>query len=98
MELLDPAWPQYLMMAVTTLISVALYVGVPIAVVVFARRLLRALDRRSIREEQLAELTERLRRLEARVEEMEGENERLREDQRFTRQLLAGPASTGARA
>jgi hypothetical protein len=75
-------------------LSVALWIGIPVAIFVFARRLLRAIERRSVRESQLAELTERLQRLEERCEHMADDAERLREDQRFTRQLLTErPAS-----
>ena len=66
----------------------AFWVGLPVTVILYARRLLRAIERRSIGEAQLAELTERLQRLETLVESVADDTERLNEDQRFTRQLL----------
>ncbi len=73
-------------------LNVALWIGIPLGIFVFARRLLRALERRSARESQIAELTDRLQRLEARMEDVADETDRLREDQRFTRQLT-GPVT-----
>jgi cell division protein FtsB len=69
-------------------LTAAFWVGVPVAIFVFARRFLRAVERRSVRESQIAELTERLQRLEEHLYDLADENERLREDQRFTRELL----------
>lgn len=83
--------PNYVSIAVTFIVWALFSIGVPVALFLFARRVLRLLDRRSIHEEQLAALSEELRKLETRVEEVEQENERLREDQRFTRQLLEKP-------
>ena len=69
-------------------LSGAAWVGVTAAVVLYARRMLRAVERRSVAETQVALLTERLQQLEARVESVSDDTERLHEDQRFTRQLL----------
>jgi|GEM_PF-3421336 len=69
-------------------LSVAFWIAIPLGIFVFARRLLRAIERRPVRESQIAELTERLQRLEARLEDIADETDRLRDDQRFTRQLL----------
>lgn len=74
-------------------LNVALWVGIPIGIFVFARRLLRALERRPLRESQIAGLTERLQQLEARVEDVAEETDRLRDGQRFTQQLLTKPVS-----
>ena len=71
------------------LLSAALWIALPVGLFVFARRFLRAFERRSIREAQLAELSERMHRLEARLDDVIEENGRLREDQRFVRQLLS---------
>ena len=72
-----------------SLIVVLFWTALPVGLFVFARRFLRAFERRSIREAQIAELSERVHRLETRLEEIAEENDRLREDQRFVRQLLA---------
>src|SRR5665213_1114053 len=74
-------------------LSVAFWVGIPIGIFVLVRRLLRAIERRPVRESQIAELTERLQRLEARLEDIADETDRLRDDQRFTRQLLTEPVT-----
>jgi hypothetical protein len=76
-------------------LSALIWVGIPVGIFVFARRFLRAVERRSIHESQFAELAERLQRLEARLDDLADDTERLREDQRFTRQLLAEPAAHG---
>lgn len=65
-------------------VMAATWIGIPVAIFVFARRLLRAIERRSVREAQIAELTERLQRLEDRLCDMQDEHERLGADQRFT--------------
>ena len=74
-------------------LSVAFWIAIPLGIFVFARRLLRAIERRPVRESQIAELTERLQRLEARLEDIADETDRLRDDQRFTRQLLTEPVT-----
>jgi membrane protein implicated in regulation of membrane protease activity len=70
-------------------IQAAVFFAVPIGIFIFARRFLRAYERRSDGSGQLTELTERVRRLEERTEEMASENERLLEGQRFMTKLLA---------
>lgn len=69
-------------------VMAAIWIGIPVAIFVFARRLLRAIERRPVRESQTAELAERLQRLEERLYDIQDENERLGADQRFTRELL----------
>lgn len=66
----------------------AFWVGVPVAIFVFALRFLRATEPRSIREGQTAELAERLQRAEEHLYDLADENERRREAQRFTHELL----------
>jgi len=80
---------------VWAVLSAVLWIGIPVGIFVFARRLLRAVERRSIRESQFAELAERLQRLEARLDDLADDTERLRDDQRFTRQLLVEPDVRG---
>src|SRR5688500_3557539 len=75
-------------MVVWAALSAILWIGIPVAIFVFARRLLRAIERRSVQESQVAELSERLQRLEAQYLDLANDNERLREAQRFTQQLL----------
>ena len=73
----------------------------PDAVILCARRVLRALEGRSAKESQvteLTELTERFQRLEDRVvDDMVDELKQLREGERFTRELL-GSESRRTRA
>jgi len=76
-------------------LSALLWIGIPVGIFVFARRLLRAVERRSVRESQFAELTERLQRLEARLDDAVDDTERLRDDQRFTRELLLDRSTAG---
>jgi biopolymer transport protein ExbB/TolQ len=79
-------------------LGVALWIGLPVAIFVFARRLLRAVERRSVGESQLAELTDRLHRLEERCGQIADDAERLREEQRFTQQLLTERAAAEPRS
>lgn len=73
-------------------LSVLVWIGIPVGIFVFARRFLRAVERRSVTESQLVELRERLQqleaRLDARLDDVTDDTARLREDQRFTRELL----------
>lgn len=64
------------------------WVGVAVAIFVLVRRFLPAVERRSVPESHVAGLTERLQRVEEQLYELVNENERLREDQRFTSELL----------
>ena len=75
-------------MVLVMLIGGVLWIGVPVAVVLYARRVLRALEGRSASNAQIADLTERLQRLEDRVEDMVTELEQVREGEQFTRALI----------
>jgi hypothetical protein len=71
---------------------VLFWIAVPVGLFLFGRRLLRSLDRRTVSQSDLAALSERLRRLEERVEDIGSETERISESSRFASALLAGPA------
>lgn len=65
------------------------YIGIPVALFLFGRAVLRALNRRTVAESQVAEINERLRKLEERVEEVGSDNIKLSEANRFATALLA---------
>lgn len=77
---------------VWAVMSALIWIGIPVGIFLFARRFLRAAERRSLNESQLVELREHVQRLEARLEarldDVADDTARLREDQRFTRELL----------
>ena len=79
----------WIVLALWWVLAALFWVGIPVGIFVFARRFLRAFERRSVREGELAALTERLQRLEGQLEDLDVENDRLRDEQRFLRQLLA---------
>jgi hypothetical protein len=71
-------------------IAVSLFwIMLPVGVIYFARRVLRALERRSVSEGQISELSDRLRRMEERIEEVASDTARLEESQRFTTAILS---------
>lgn len=78
-----------LMVGGLIVIEVILWIGIPVAIFLFGRGVLRALNRRSVSESQVAEITDRLRRLEERVEEISSDNDRLSEAHQFATALLA---------
>jgi hypothetical protein len=71
------------------LLTILCWVGVPITIFVFARRLLRSLERRTLAQSDLAGLGDRLQKLEEHVEQIALDQDRLAEGQRFTNNLLA---------
>jgi len=79
-----------------SVVSAVVLIAIPVAIVVFARRLLRAVERRSVLEGRIAELGERVQRLESQYLDLADETARLREAERFTQRLLADRAALGA--
>jgi hypothetical protein len=71
------------------------YVGVPVILFYAGRRALRALERRSVSEAELAALTQRVAALEERLEAVAGETDNLAEGQRFTTALLSERPGAG---
>jgi hypothetical protein len=69
--------------------AIIAWIGVPLGLFLFGRGVLRALNRRSVAESQVAEINERLRKLEERVEEVGSDNLRLAEAHQFATALLA---------
>ena len=70
-------------------LEVLIWVAIPVGVFLFARGVLRALNRRSVAESQVAEINDRLRKLEERIEEVGSDNLRLSEAHQFATALLA---------
>jgi hypothetical protein len=67
-----------------------IWIGVPVAIFLFGRRLLRAMEQRSVSQSELATIADRLARVEARIEDIASDQEKLAEGQRFTQKVLAG--------
>lgn len=74
------------------LVSVIFWIAVPTGVFLFARRLLRSLDQRTVSQSELAAIAERLHRLEERIEEIGSEMEKISEGSRFATAPLTHPA------
>lgn len=70
------------------------WIGVPVALFYFARRVLRALERRSLADSDMAVFNDRLHRLEERVEQIASDTERIEEGQRFASELLTRQETT----
>ena len=83
------------MPAIFFVFMLAFYIGIPVAIFVWARRMVRALENRTTGGAQLAAMQEQLLRLEQRVDDLADENERLLEGQKFMQQLLASRAGGG---
>jgi hypothetical protein len=71
------------------ILLMAVYIGIPLAIFIFARRLLRTLERRTVAQRDLASLADRLEKLEERIEEIASHQDRLAEGQQFTHKLPA---------
>ncbi len=68
--------------------AAAFWIGLPVTLFVVGRRVLRALERRSLTESYSAGQAERMRRLAERVEDLADQTERIDNAQRFTTDLL----------
>jgi hypothetical protein len=75
------------------LFMVVLYVGIPAGLFYLGFRFVRAMERRSVGSTQQAELSERLLRLEERIEQLAGDVEQAIEARRFDERLLGERAN-----